>query len=66
MRKVNQSKRELHEEDRLTEFVNRADTLNEITDLIEDENEKVSKKIKKEGNLKLPSYEDIHRSNDNF
>ena len=66
MRKVNQSKRQLHEEGRLTEFVNHADTLNEITDLIEDENEKITKKIKKEGNLKLPSYEDIHRSNDNF
>lgn len=66
MRKVNQSKKELHEEDRLVDFVNHADTLNEITNLIEDENEKVSKKIKKEGNLKLPSYEDIHNSNDNF
>ena len=66
MRKVNQSKRELHEEDRLTDFVNHADTLNELTDLIEDENEKVSKKLKKEGNLKLPSYESVHKSNDNF
>lgn len=66
MRKVNQSKRELHEEDRLTDFVNHADTLNELTDLIEDENEKVSKKFKKEGNLKLPSYESVHESNDNF
>ena len=42
-------KRELHEEDRLTDFVNHADTLNELTDLIEDENEKVSKKFKKAG-----------------
>lgn len=65
MRKVNQSRRELHESN-LTNFVNHAKTLNELTDLIEEENEKVNKKIKKEGNFKLPSYEDIHYSNDQF
>ena len=65
MRKVYQSGKELHESD-IKNFVNHADTLEEITDLIEDENEIVSKKIKKEGNLKLPSYEDIHYSNDQF
>ena len=65
MRKVNQSKKELHESN-ITNFVNHAQTLNEITDLIEDENEKVSKKVKKEGNLKLPSYEDVHNRNDKF
>ena len=65
MRKVYQSKKLLHDSE-LTDFVNHADTLNEMTDLIEDENEKVSKKVKKQGNLKLPSYEDVHRSNDNF
>ncbi len=65
MRKVNQSRKELHESN-LTNFVNHAKTLNEFTDLIEEENEKVSKKIKKEGNFKLPSYEDIHYSNDQF
>ncbi|WP_455537837.1 hypothetical protein [Terrisporobacter sp.] len=65
MRKVNQSKRKLHE-DRLTDFVNHARTYEELTDIIEDENEKISKKIKKEGNLKLPSYEDVHYSNDQF
>ena len=47
MRKVYQSGKELHESD-IKNFVNHADTLEEITDLIEDENEKVSKKIKKE------------------
>ncbi|WP_297130459.1 hypothetical protein [Terrisporobacter sp.] len=65
MRKVNQSKRELHESE-LTNFVNHADTLEDMTELIEEENEKVFKKVKKEGNLKLPSYESIHNSNDNF
>lgn len=65
MRKVNQSKRELHESE-LTNFVNHADTLEDMTELIEGENEKVFKKVKKEGNLKLPSYESIHNSNDNF
>ena len=65
MRKVNQSKKELHESN-ITDFVNHARTFEDITDLIEDENEKVSKKIKKEGNLKLPSYEDVHYSNDQF
>ena len=65
MRKVNQSKRELHESE-LTNFVNHADTLKDMTELIEEENEKVFKKVKKEGNLKLPSYESIHNSNDNF
>lgn len=65
MRKVNQSRRELHESHR-DNFVNHANTLETITDLIEDENEKVSKKIKKEGNLKLPSYEEVHYSNDKF
>ena len=65
MRKVNQSRKELHESN-LNNFVNHAKTLNEFTDLIEEENEKVSKKIKKEGNFKLPSYEDIHYSNDQF
>ena len=54
MRKVNQSRKELHES-RLTDFVNYARTSEELNDLIEDENEKVSKKFKKEGNLKLPS-----------
>lgn len=65
MRKVNQSKKELHESE-LTNFVNHADTLEDMTELIEEENEKVFKKVKKEGNLKLPSYESIHNSNDNF
>ncbi len=65
MRKVNQSKKELHESN-ITNFVNHARTFEDLTDLIEDENEKVSKKIKKEGNLKLPSYEDVHYSNDQF
>lgn len=65
MRKVNQSKKELHESN-LTNFVNHAKTFEEMEDLIEEENEKVSKKIKKEGNLKLPSYEDVHYSNDQF
>lgn len=65
MRKVNKSKRELHESE-LTNFVNHADTLEDMTELIEEENEKVFKKVKKEGNLKLPSYESIHNSNDNF
>lgn len=65
MRKVNQSKRELHESE-LTNFVNHAHTLEDMTELIEEENEKVFKKVKKEGNLKLPSYESIHNSNDNF
>ena len=50
----------------LTDFVNHARTSEELNDLIEDENEKVSKKFKKEGNLKLPSYEDVHYSNDQF
>lgn len=63
MRKVNQSRKELHESN-ITNFVNHARTFEDLTDLIEDENEKASKKIKKEGNLKLPSYEDIHYSND--
>lgn len=65
MRKVNQSKKELHESN-IADFVNHARTFEDLTDLIEDENEKVSKKIKKEGNLKLPSYEDVHYSNDQF
>lgn len=65
MRKVNQSRKELHESN-ITDFVNHARTFEDLTDLIEDENEKASKKIKKEGNLKLPSYEDIHYSNDQF
>lgn len=65
MRKVNQSKKELHETD-ISNFVNHATTSEDLTDLIEDENEKVSKKIKKEGNLKLPSYEEVHYSNDKF
>lgn len=65
MRKVNQSRKELHESN-ITNFVNHARTFEDLTDLIEDENEKASKKIKKEGNLKLPSYEDIHYSNDQF
>ena len=65
MRKENQSKKELHESN-ITDFVNHARTFEDLTDLIEDENEKVSKKIKKEGNLKLPSYEDVHYSNDQF
>lgn len=65
MRKVNQSKKELHESN-ITDFVNHTRTFEDLTDLIEDENEKVSKKIKKEGNLKLPSYEDVHYSNDQF
>lgn len=65
MRKVNQSKRELHENES-TNFVNHADTLEDMTELIEEENEKVFKKVKKEGNLKPPSYESIHNSNDNF
>ena len=65
MRKVNQSRKELHES-RLTDFDNHARTSEELNDLIEDENEKVSKKFKKEGNLKLPSYEDVHYSNDQF
>ena len=62
---MNQSKKELHESN-ITDFVNHARTFEDLTDLIEDENEKVSKKIKKEGNLKLPSYEDVHYSNDQF
>lgn len=65
MRKVKQSKKELHESE-LTNFVNHADTLEDMTELIEEENEKVFKKVKKEGNLKVPSYESIHNSNDNF
>ncbi|WP_343347126.1 hypothetical protein [Terrisporobacter petrolearius] len=65
MRKVNQSRKELHETD-INNFVNHARNFEELTDLIEDENEKVSKKIKKEGNLKLPSYEEVHYSNDKF
>ena len=65
MRKVKKKKKELHESN-ITDFVNHARTFEDLTDLIEDENEKVSKKIKKEGNLKLPSYEDVHYSNDQF
>lgn len=65
MRKINQSRKELHDSN-LTNFVNHARTFEDLTDLIEDENEKVNKKIKKEGNLKLPSYEEVHRSNDQF
>lgn len=65
MRKVNQSRKEFRESD-INNFVNHARTFEELTDLIEDENEKVSKKIKKEGNLKLPSYEEVHYSNDKF
>jgi len=65
MRKVNQSRKELHESD-IHNFVNHAKNFEELTDLIEDENEKVSKKIKKEGNFKLPSYEEVHYSNDKF
>ncbi len=65
MRKVNQSGKKLHESD-LDNFVNHARTIEDLTDLIEDENEEVRKKIKKEGNLKLPSYEDVHYSNDQF
>lgn len=66
MRKVNQSKKELHEQDKLIDFVNHASTLTEMTNLIENENEKVIKKIKNEGNYKLPSHEDVRNSNDNF
>lgn len=65
MRKVNQSRKELHECE-IKEFVNHANTYEDMVELIEDENEKVSKKVEKEGNLKLPSYESIHKSNDNF
>lgn len=65
MRKVNQSRKELHESN-LTNFVNHARTYEDLTDLIEDENEKVTKKLKKEGDFKLPSYEDVHYSNDQF
>lgn len=65
MRKVNQSRKELHETD-INNFVNHATTSKDLTDLIEDENEKVDKKIKKEGNLTLPSYEEVHHSNDQF
>lgn len=65
MRKVNQSRKELHESD-ITNFVNHARDFEDLTDLIEDENEKVSRKVNKEGNLKLPSYEDVHHSNDQF
>ena len=42
------------------------ETIQCYVEMIEDENEKVSKKFKKEGNLKLPSYEDVHYSNDQF
>lgn len=66
MRKVNQGKRRLNEESDFTYYVNHADTLNEMTDLIEDENEETPKKIKKYGNLTLPSHESIEDSNDNF
>lgn len=65
MRKVNQSRKKLHESN-LTNYVNHARTYEDMTDLIEDENEKVSKKKTKEGNFKLPSYEDVHYSNDQF
>lgn len=65
MRKVNQSKKELHPTE-LTNFVNHARTFEDLSDLIEDENEKVSKKIKKEENIKLPSYEETHYRNDRF
>ena len=65
MRKVNQSRKELHETD-IANFVNHARTFEDLTDLIEDENEKVDKKIKKEENIKLPSYEEVHYSNDKF
>ena len=65
MRKVKQSRKELHDSD-LSNFVNHARNLEDLTDLIEDENEKVSKKVKKEGNLKLPSHEDVYYSNDQF
>lgn len=65
MRKVNQSRKELHETE-IANFVNHARTLEDLTDLIEDENEKVNKKIKKEENIKLPSYEEVHYSNDKF
>ena len=65
MRKVNQSRKELHETD-IANFVNHARTFEDLTDLIEDENEKVNKKIKKEENIKLPSYEEVHYSNDKF
>lgn len=65
MRKVKQSRKELHESG-INNFVNHARTFEELTDLIEDENEKVIKKIKKEENLKLPSYEEVHYRNDKF
>ncbi len=65
MRKVNQSKKELHDEN-ISTFVNHARTPEDLNDLMEDQNEKVSKKIKKEGEFKLPSYEDVHYRNDKF
>lgn len=65
MRKVNQSGKKLHESD-LDNFVNHARTIEDLTDLIEDENEEVRKKVNKKVDIKTPSYQDMHPYNNKF
>ena len=66
MRKDKQSKRTLDENPQLTDLVNNGQTYTEIRNIIEDENEEVRKKVNKEGDVKAPSYKDIHIYNNKF
>lgn len=66
MRKDKQSKRTLDENPQLTDLVNHGQTYTEIRNIIEDKNEEVRKKVNKEGDVKAPSYKDIHIYNNKF
>lgn len=66
MRKDKQSKRTLDENPQLTDLVNHGQTYTEIRNIIEDENEEVRKKVNKKGDVKAPSYQDIHPYNNKF
>ncbi|RDY24204.1 hypothetical protein CHF27_003760 [Romboutsia maritimum] len=63
MQKFKNSKKTLDETPHLNNWVSKADTPEELSDLIEDENEKVSKKVKKQENTKAPSYQDLRPYN---
>ena len=63
MQKVKNSKKTLDETPHLNNWVSKADTAEKLSDLIEGENEKVSKKIRKENNTKVPSYQDLRPYN---
>lgn len=63
MQKFKNSKKVLEEPTQLTNFVNHADSASDLVDEIEDQNEKVMKKVKKDIPEPTPSFKNLRPYN---